>query len=114
MFKLLPCCLALLAIAIGESADIQLRASGTQRAATLQAENLAYRTRNLGFESIRPSGYPRASQYRIRISRQDRVFALCRLAVRSRRTKCTERSSLVCSTRHDRHLLRRHANYLSA
>src|SRR5215470_2149795 len=30
MFKLLPCCLALLAIAIGESADIQLRASGTQ------------------------------------------------------------------------------------
>ena len=30
MFKLLPCCLALLAIAIGESADVQLRASDTQ------------------------------------------------------------------------------------
>src|SRR5262249_16566923 len=30
MFKLLPCCLALLAIAIGEPADVQLRASDTQ------------------------------------------------------------------------------------
>src|SRR5262245_31696443 len=30
MFKLLPCCLALLAIAIGESADVQLWASDTQ------------------------------------------------------------------------------------
>jgi hypothetical protein len=30
MFKLLPCCLALLVIAIGEPADVQLRASDTQ------------------------------------------------------------------------------------
>src|SRR5262249_32862881 len=114
MFKLLPSCLALLAIAIGESADVQLRANDTR-----SIEQQYFRPQTLlSLETWVSSQFDLPAIHEhpsIEFASPSKIVSLRFAGLLSDPgERGTERSSLVCSTRHDRHLLRRHAHYLSA
>ena len=115
MLKALPCCLALLVIAIGEPADVQPRASDIQ---SIEQQHFRPQTLLTALETWVSSQFDLPAIHEhpsIEFASPAKIVSLRFAGLLSDPgERGTERSSLVCSTRHDRHLLRRHANYLSA
>ena len=110
MFKPLPCCLALLAIAIGEPADVQLRASGTQ---SIEQQHFGPKTLLTALETWISSQFDLPAIHEhpsIEFASPAKIVSLRFAGLLS------DPGEQVAppNDRADRHLLRRHANYLSA
>jgi|SRR5262249_16885685 len=102
MFKLLPCCLALLAIAIGESADVQPRASDTQ---SMEQQHFRLQTLLTALETWVSSQLAIHEHPRIEFASPAKIVSLARRTLRSSRRRAAAQQPKDTLTAHFRHLI---------